>query len=165
MENVAARHPEFGFDIERRHDLDARLASSIEGEAGLGYVLKPGFMLPPLMFTDEEIDEALERAMAAGSNVTIEIDSKSLPILPGVLDIASENKSGGMKTNRDHFESGIDYCSEIPDSVRDLLFDPQTSGGLLLAGLAADRRGEGIALLRSRGGASAAGRAGVPQRS
>ncbi|MGX8011968.1 helix-turn-helix transcriptional regulator [Mesorhizobium sp. ORM8.1] len=28
----------------------------IEGEAGLGYVLRPGFMLPPLMFTDEEIE-------------------------------------------------------------------------------------------------------------
>lgn len=28
----------------------------IEGEAGLGYLLKPGFMLPPLMFTDEEIE-------------------------------------------------------------------------------------------------------------
>lgn len=28
----------------------------IEGEPGLGYVLKPGFMLPPLMFTDEEIE-------------------------------------------------------------------------------------------------------------
>nr|WP_194304095.1 YafY family protein [Chthonobacter albigriseus] len=28
----------------------------IDGEAGVGYVLKPGFMLPPLMFTDEEIE-------------------------------------------------------------------------------------------------------------
>ena len=28
----------------------------IEGEAGLGYVLKPGFTLPPLMFTEDEID-------------------------------------------------------------------------------------------------------------
>ena len=28
----------------------------IDGEAGLGYVLKPGFMLPPLMFSDEEIE-------------------------------------------------------------------------------------------------------------
>lgn len=28
----------------------------IEGEAGLGYVLRPGFMLPPLMFTEEEIE-------------------------------------------------------------------------------------------------------------
>ena len=28
----------------------------IEGEAGVGYVLKPGFLLPPLMFGDEEIE-------------------------------------------------------------------------------------------------------------
>lgn len=34
--------------------------ATIEGEAGVGYVLKPGFLLPPLMFTAEEI-EALVR--------------------------------------------------------------------------------------------------------
>ncbi|MET3825121.1 putative DNA-binding transcriptional regulator YafY [Sphingomonas sp. PvP055] len=28
----------------------------IEGEAGIGYVLRPGFMLPPLMFSEEEIE-------------------------------------------------------------------------------------------------------------
>lgn len=31
----------------------------IEGEAGYGYVLKPGFLLPPLMFTPEELDVLL----------------------------------------------------------------------------------------------------------
>lgn len=30
--------------------------ADIQGEAGLGYVLKPGFMLPPLMFTVDEIE-------------------------------------------------------------------------------------------------------------
>lgn len=75
--------------------------------------------------------------MAAASQVTIEIDSKALPVIPGVLDIASQNKSGGMKTNKDHFGPGIDFCSEIPDAVRDLLFDPQTSGGLLISVAAA----------------------------
>ena len=30
--------------------------AAIEGEAGLGYILKPGFMLPPLMFSEEEIE-------------------------------------------------------------------------------------------------------------
>lgn len=30
--------------------------AAIEGEPGLGYVLKPGFMLPPLMFSEEEIE-------------------------------------------------------------------------------------------------------------
>lgn len=32
------------------------LGASIEGEAGLGYVLRPGFLLPPLMFTPEELE-------------------------------------------------------------------------------------------------------------
>lgn len=32
------------------------LGADIEGEAGLGYVLKPGFLLPPLMFSPEEIE-------------------------------------------------------------------------------------------------------------
>jgi selenide,water dikinase len=71
--------------------------------------------------------------MAAASNVTIEIDSKALPIIPGVLDIASQNTSGGMKTNNDHFGPGTEYCSEIPAAVRSVLFDPQTSGGLLIS--------------------------------
>jgi len=34
----------------------------VEGEAGIGYVLRPGFMLPPLMFTEDEIE-----ALALGS--------------------------------------------------------------------------------------------------
>lgn len=32
------------------------MGAAIEGEAGVGYVLKPGFMLPPLMFTPDEIE-------------------------------------------------------------------------------------------------------------
>jgi len=71
--------------------------------------------------------------MAIGSNVTIEIDSKSLPIIPGVLEIASKNQSGGMKTNKDHFMSGIEFRGEVSNDLRDLLFDPQTSGGLLIS--------------------------------
>jgi predicted DNA-binding transcriptional regulator YafY len=30
--------------------------ASIDGEAGMGFVLRPGFMLPPLMFSDDEIE-------------------------------------------------------------------------------------------------------------
>ena len=40
--------------------------ASIEGEAGVGYVLRPGFMLPPLMFSEEEI-EALVLRFTMGS--------------------------------------------------------------------------------------------------
>jgi len=65
--------------------------------------------------------------------VTIEIDSKSLPIIPGVLEIASTNTSGGMNTNKKHFAPGIEFQRDVPDALRDLIFDPQTSGGLLLS--------------------------------
>ena len=39
-------------------DIDSLKAQGahIEGEAGLGFVLRPGFMLPPLMFSEEEIE-------------------------------------------------------------------------------------------------------------
>ena len=33
-----------------------RLGAPIDGEAGIGYMLKPGFFLPPLMFTPEELE-------------------------------------------------------------------------------------------------------------
>ena len=71
--------------------------------------------------------------MAAGSNVTIEIDASALPIIPGVLEIASKNQSGGMKTNKDHFMSGVEFRREVSSDLRDLIFDPQTSGGLLIS--------------------------------
>src|SRR5690554_6563049 len=32
------------------------LGAPIDGEAGVGYMLKPGFFLPPLMFTPEELE-------------------------------------------------------------------------------------------------------------
>lgn len=41
--------------------------ASIEGEAGLGYVLRPGFLLPPLMFQDEELE-----AIVLGLRLTTE---------------------------------------------------------------------------------------------
>lgn len=38
----------------------------IEGEPGIGYVLHPGFMLPPLMFSEEELD-----ALVLGAGITL----------------------------------------------------------------------------------------------
>ena len=71
--------------------------------------------------------------MASGSGVTIAIDSRSLPIIEGVLAIVGQNKSGGLNTNREHFEAGIEFGGEVADDLRDLIFDPQTSGGLLIS--------------------------------
>jgi selenide, water dikinase len=71
--------------------------------------------------------------MAAGSNVSIDIDVKALPIISGVLEIASKNRSGGMATNKAHFAPGIEFRAGVSDDLQDLIFDPQTSGGLLIS--------------------------------
>jgi selenide,water dikinase len=71
--------------------------------------------------------------MAAASNVTIAIDADALPIIPGVIEMAAANKSGGLGTNRQHFASGIEFGPAVGTDIRDLVFDPQTSGGLLIS--------------------------------
>jgi selenide, water dikinase len=70
--------------------------------------------------------------MARASSVSIAIDSARLPLLPGVTAIASQNHSGGMGTNREHFEGGVSAGAVAAD-VLDVCYDPQTSGGLLVS--------------------------------
>src|SRR5205809_4610519 len=45
----------------------------IEGEAGIGYILRPGYTLPPLMFTDEEIEAIVlgSRMVAASADAPL----------------------------------------------------------------------------------------------
>jgi selenide,water dikinase len=70
--------------------------------------------------------------MAAASGVTLEIDVGALPFIPGAFELVA-NRSGGMKSNARHFAGGVAGAAEIDPAVLDLLFDPQTSGGLLAA--------------------------------
>jgi selenide, water dikinase len=70
--------------------------------------------------------------MAAASSVTLAIDSSRLPLLEGVLALASENRSGGLSTNREHFAGGIELAPTVSGALADVIFDPQTSGGLLV---------------------------------
>jgi len=71
--------------------------------------------------------------MAAASRVTLTLDAAALPIIPGVLEMVGRNKSGGMGTNREHFAPGVEFGDHVADELRDLIFDPQTSGGLFLS--------------------------------
>lgn len=71
--------------------------------------------------------------MARASNVTLEIAVGSIPLLAGAKELAFGNRSGGMKTNEGHFAAGIAGAETVPPELLSLLFDPQTSGGLLVA--------------------------------
>jgi selenide, water dikinase len=70
--------------------------------------------------------------MAAASGVTLHIEAARVPLLPGARGLVGANKSGGLRSNNQHFGVTVDLGSIEPDLAA-LLFDPQTSGGLLAA--------------------------------
>jgi selenide,water dikinase len=71
--------------------------------------------------------------MAAASGCAIEFQAGSIPFLHGVLELAMANVSGGGRTNRQHFGPQVDVDASVPVEVVEALYDPQTSGGLLVA--------------------------------
>lgn len=74
------------------------------------------------------------REMAIGSGASMKIDYKQIAYLPGAIEAARGHFfSGGMKNNRDFCESCVSFADDVPEEFRALLFDPQTSGGLLVA--------------------------------
>jgi selenide, water dikinase len=74
------------------------------------------------------------REMALGSAVSIRIDHERIDYLLGALEAAGAKCfSGGLKNNRDFLEGCVEFGTDVPEAFRALLFDPQTSGGLLAA--------------------------------
>ena len=72
--------------------------------------------------------------MGAGSGVTISLDAASMPLLPQARDMAGMGIiPAGAYANREFLNGKIKADSKIPLDLMDILFDPQTSGGLLIA--------------------------------
>ena len=72
--------------------------------------------------------------MAEASKVALVIDVSSVPLLTGARDYAGMGLvPGGTRANREFRKASFEAGSEIPDVDLDLLFDPQTSGGLLIS--------------------------------
>jgi selenide,water dikinase len=70
--------------------------------------------------------------LARESRITIAIEAAALPLLPRAVELALEFQAGGLKANRRQFEPLLAYAKEPEEALKALLFDPQTSGGLLL---------------------------------
>jgi selenide,water dikinase len=95
------------------------------------------------------------REMALGSGVTLEIEVDAVPFLPGALDYARQGAvPGGLKNNREFASCVVEKTREIAPEVEDLLYDPQTSGGLLISLAENDAR----ALVKTLEGARRIGR-------
>jgi selenide,water dikinase len=78
------------------------------------------------------------REMLGNDPLEAVVESRELPLLPGALDNASMGLiPGGMYRNRDYIGALCSVGEDVPRELADILFDPQTSGGLLI-GLSGD---------------------------
>jgi selenide,water dikinase len=77
------------------------------------------------------IGHAIEVARASG--VSIEIRHQLLPLLPGALEYSREGYcAGGLTSNREFFSTDVQIDPGVASDIQNVLFDPQTSGGLLV---------------------------------
>lgn len=72
--------------------------------------------------------------MAEASGVTLEVDAAAVPVMARAREMASLGLiPAGAYRNRDFFGPRASLSETLPLDLADVLFDPQTSGGLLLA--------------------------------
>jgi selenide,water dikinase len=76
--------------------------------------------------------------LARESRVGLEIEIGALPLLPGARELCEESQSAGLRANRRQFAAQVEIQTAIEPTLLTLVYDPQTSGGLLLS-LAPDR--------------------------
>ncbi len=73
------------------------------------------------------------REMALASVVTLEIEVDCLRFLPGAVAYSRAGAiPGGLKNNREFASFAVERAREIPEEIENLVYDPQTSGGLLI---------------------------------
>ena len=89
------------------------------------------------------------REMALASRVCLRFRGSTIPRFELAEVLAETHAPGGLRRNRAMFEPCVRMSSDVPEPLRRVLFDPQTSGGLLIAvagaeSLLSDLRGAGV---------------------
>jgi selenide,water dikinase len=93
--------------------------------------------------------------MINGADVGMLIDSSHVPFFSEAKGLADQGMvPGGLHRNRDYRRCMIDIAADVPQHTQDILFDPQTSGGLLIAVPRAEA--ESLVQRMRRGGVEAA---------
>jgi selenide,water dikinase len=95
------------------------------------------------------LGHALE--MARGSGLAVEIDVASVPMLAGVEALIADGiRTGASGRNWASYGEAVSLPADLPDGRRDLLTDPQTSGGLLVS-VASEAAADILAMIRKAG--------------
>lgn len=102
---------------EALHGLDVHACTDVTGFGLLGH--------------------ALEMSRCDGDNVdkiTMHIEAVEVPLLPGAIGYSQERMhAGGLNNNRAFAEASVKIHEGVAPAIEALLYDPQTSGGLLVA--------------------------------
>jgi selenide, water dikinase len=115
------------YAAEAMREFDVKAATDVTGFALLGHAWE----------------------MACASKVTIELDSKVVPLLDGALDLAHAGMlTSGDKTNRQYVGDDVELLPSVDVDLAKLFFDPQTAGGMLMA-IAADKAEAFLRTLRN----------------
>jgi selenide,water dikinase len=71
--------------------------------------------------------------VAKASGISIHLNHSLLPLLPGALDYSQQGFcAGGLTSNQEFFGKNILIADAVSPAIRNVFFDPQTSGGLLI---------------------------------
>jgi selenide,water dikinase len=109
--------------INQMLTLNKDIAEAVEGLSVHGCTDVTGFSL---------LGHAREMALA--SNVTLEIALPAVQFLPGAVEYSTARAhSNGLKNNREFAADCVEMLDGVPAEIEALLYDPQTSGGLLLS--------------------------------
>jgi selenide,water dikinase len=89
--------------------------------------------------------------MVVDSETGIRIHTDRIPILPQTLDYAGMGLvPAGAYKNREFYERHVDFAPGVDALIQDILFDPQTSGGLLIC-VGSDRAEDLLQALKQKG--------------
>jgi len=136
--------------MSQLNDVASEALRELESKAGQGSIHAvtdvTGFSL---------LGHAREMALGDPSHgiapVSFEILHDAFTVLPGALDAVREGMiPGGLKNNRDFIGDCVAFAESVPEENRALLFDPQTSGGLLVA-IAPETEATALACFKQHG--------------
>jgi selenide,water dikinase len=89
--------------------------------------------------------------MVCGSGTSVRVDSGQVPVIAEALELASMGLiPAGAHKNRAFREEMTAFAETVPRTLQDVLFDPQTSGGLLI-GVSENQAGALVTALKDRG--------------
>lgn len=94
-------------------------------------------------------------AFAESAGVRLVFRRSDIPVFPGTMDLVEQFFPGGSAQNRKYVGERADISPEVPTHSADILFDAQTSGGLLAA-IRADQAEDALDAIRESGDEEAA---------